>query len=510
MFFRLKRTRGVDYLQLVTNDRRGAQVRQKVLASLGRLDEVRTDGSLDRLVGAGAALSGRALFLSPPNYDATPELVRDESLPAMILEMLDRAGPCADILSSFCAADPVGLRRLVASVTFGGLDAVARMPRGLQILHNLGRSDDQGGADVATFFSLARAAPGSDGRQAEGLIIAIRPAAVASAVPSMMRGLVTFLVVAGSGLPLAAGHWPTHLPPLKMATDLAAQICQRLGVSSAAVVFDRSFSSDAFLSALGKLKLSFMIPLRESSAGSIARSAMDSWTCNETRPPRRENGAEGPDPATTVPGLRFIQIVDAAAAERDWRLRNAQMERLRQTAVSMGAGSPSAARLHSAHHSLQEAQRWDGVTLLATNLQHNPHEVARYYGAAAAVRAWEHEMCAFGRSLLDIGASPRDTEALLGGGTAVALVAAFLRQSLIDMLSTRLGRHCGWEEISTALADHRAVRLTQGNRDVTIAFDPSPALASLLDALGVPREARVRRHGGPRPGRMRRMQSVER
>lgn len=510
MFFRLKRTRGIDYLQLVANDRRGAQVRQKVLASLGRLDEIRTDGSLDRLVGAGAALSGRALFLSPPNYDATPELVRDESLPAMILEMLGRTGPCADILSSFCAPDPAGLRRLVASVTFSGLDAVARMPRGLQLLHNLGRPDDQGGgADVATFFSLARATSRSDGKHGDGLIIAIRPAAVASAMPSMMRGLMTFLVVTGNGLPLAAGHWPSHLPPLKMATDLAAQITERLGVPGATVVFDRSFSSDAFLSALGKLKLPFMIPLRESSAGSVTPGAMEGWTCNETRPPRRENGSEGPDQAAAVPGLRFIQMVDAAAAERDWRLRNAQMERLRQTAVSMGAGSPSAGRLHQAHQSLQEAQRWDGVTLLATNLQHNPQETARCYAAAAAIRAWEHEMCAFGRSLLDIGTSPRDTDALLGGGTAVALVAAFLRQSLVDILSARLERYCGWEEISTALADHRAVRLTQGNRDVTIAFDPSPALVALLDALGVPREARIRRHAGPRPGRMRRMQRVE-
>lgn len=502
LFFRLKRTRGVDYLQLVANDRRGAQVRQRVLASLGRLDEIRMDGSLDRLVGAGAALSGRALFLAPPAYDATPELVRDESLAAMLLDMLAQNGPCADILSTFCAPDPVALRRLVAAVTFNGLDAVAHMPRGIRILHELGRQDDQRKADIVTMFALARVPAHSDTGERDELIIAVRPAATSSALPSLTRGLMTFLVMTSHGAPLAAGYWPAHLPPLKMAADVTAEVAQRLGAPAVTVVFDRSFASDAFLSAVGKLKLTFMIALRETSASSATKEAMANWTCHETRPPRRENGgAEGPDPAASVPGLRFIQIVDSTAAERDWRLRNAQMERLRQTAVAVGVASPSAARLQSAHHGLQEAQRWDGVTLLATNLPNNADEVAHCYAMAAAVQAWEQEMSAFGHSLLRIGTSPRDTETLLSGGAAVALVAAFLRHALADLISQRLERPCGWDEISAAIADHGAVRLTQDGRDVTLPFEASPALAGILDALGLQREVRPRRRPGARARR---------
>lgn len=503
LFFRLKRTRGVDYLQLVANDRRGAQVRQRVLASLGRLDEIRTDGSLDRLVGAGAALSNRALFLAPPAYDAVPELVRDESLAMAIMEMLGRTGPAAEILSAFCAADPANLRRLVTSVTFGGLDAVAHMPRGLQIVHALGMHGNRDKDEVVSFATLARAsaAPAKRG----GLIVTIRPAA-ASGFPSMTRGLMTFLVHTEDGEPLAAGHWPAHLSPLKMASDLAAQVKERLGAPLPVIMFDRSFSSDAFFSALGKLTLDFIVPLREANPGALARGAWEGWTCNETRPPRRDS-ADSPDTPANMPGLRFIQIVDGPAAERDWRLRNAQMERLRRTVVAMGTASPNANRLHSAHHSLQEAQRWDGVTLFATNLKQSPDEAARLYAAATAIRAWEHELTEFGRSLLDMGTSPRDTEALLAGGAAVALVAAFMRHTLANLLSERLQRHCGWDEIDAALSGHQAVRLSQGNRDVTVAFDATPALAALLEALGMPREARARRQAGIRPLRRRRMQN---
>ncbi len=506
MFFRLKRTRGVDYLQLVANDRQGAQVRQRVLASLGRLDEIRLDGSLDRLVGAGAALSGRALFLAPPNFDAVPELVRDESLATAIMELLDQTSPTAEILSGFCAADPANLRRLVASVTFNGLDAVAHMPRGLQILHGLGLRGDHDKDEVVSFATLARATNSPATANREGLIIAIRPAA-ASGFPSMTRGLATFLVLTNRGTPLAAGHWPTHLSPLKMAIDLANQVKERLGAASPVVVFDRSFSSDAFLSALGKLPLDFIVPLREANAGTIAAGALDNWTCNETRPPRRDHGVDSPDMPANLPGLRFIQIVDGQIAERDWRLRNAQMERLRRTVVAMGTASPNANRLHGAHHSLQEAQRWDGVTLFTTNLKQSPDEAARLYATATSIRAWEHELTAFGRSLLDMGTSPRDAEALLTGGASVALVAAFMRHSLAGMLSERLERHCGWEEINAALSGHQAVRLSQGNRDVTIAFEAAPALAELLQTLGVSRAVQTRRQAGTRPLRGRRIRN---
>lgn len=506
MFFRLKRTRGVDYLQLVANDRRGAQVRQRVLASLGRLDEIRTDGSLDRLVGAGAALSNRALFLAPPAYDAIPELVRDESLAVAIIEMLGRTSPTAEVLSMFCAADPPNLRRLVTSVTFGGLNAVAHMPRGLQIVHGLGSHGGREKDEVVSFSILARASAQTAPEKRKNVIIAIRPAA-GSGYLSMTRGLMTFLILTESGAPLAAGHWPAHLSPLKMASDLAAQAKERLGAPDPVIVFDRSFSSDAFFSALGKLPLDFIAPLREANQGSIPSGARESWTCNETRPPRRDLVADSPETPANMPGLRFIQVVDGPAAERDWRLRNAQMERLRRTVVAMGTASPNANRLHSAHHSLQEAQRWDGVTLFATNLKQSPDETARLYAVATAVRDWEHELTEFGRSLLDMGTSPRDTEALLAGGASLALVAAFMRHALANLVGERLQRHCGWDEIDAAFSGHRAVRLSQGNRDVTVAFEAGPALTALLETLGIPPAAQTRRQAGTRPLRRRRMQN---
>ena len=57
MFFRSKRSGGRHYLQLVENERVEGRVRKKVLASLGRVDELEASGQLVRLTESLARLT---------------------------------------------------------------------------------------------------------------------------------------------------------------------------------------------------------------------------------------------------------------------------------------------------------------------------------------------------------------------------------------------------------------------------------------------------------------------
>ena len=50
MYFRRKTSQGRIYLQIVESHRTGDQVRQRVIATLGRLDELEASGQLDRLL----------------------------------------------------------------------------------------------------------------------------------------------------------------------------------------------------------------------------------------------------------------------------------------------------------------------------------------------------------------------------------------------------------------------------------------------------------------------------
>src|SRR6187551_1487919 len=64
MFFRIKPSGERRYLQIVENTRDGDSTRQRVLATLGRVEDLEADGRLDALLRSGARFSDTALLIS--------------------------------------------------------------------------------------------------------------------------------------------------------------------------------------------------------------------------------------------------------------------------------------------------------------------------------------------------------------------------------------------------------------------------------------------------------------
>src|SRR4051794_1733088 len=64
MFFRLKTSGPRRYLQLDKTRREGGTVRQQVIATLGRLDELTASGGLAALLASGARFCEQALLLA--------------------------------------------------------------------------------------------------------------------------------------------------------------------------------------------------------------------------------------------------------------------------------------------------------------------------------------------------------------------------------------------------------------------------------------------------------------
>ena len=50
MFVRVKRAGKYEYLQLVENYREGKQTRQRIIATLGRLDQLHAKGQVDTMI----------------------------------------------------------------------------------------------------------------------------------------------------------------------------------------------------------------------------------------------------------------------------------------------------------------------------------------------------------------------------------------------------------------------------------------------------------------------------
>ena len=70
MFFRLKKSGQRGYVQIVENKRDGAAVRQRVIANLGRADELAASGALASLIASGAKLTDQVLLITALDEDA--------------------------------------------------------------------------------------------------------------------------------------------------------------------------------------------------------------------------------------------------------------------------------------------------------------------------------------------------------------------------------------------------------------------------------------------------------
>ena len=80
MYFRRKQSQGRIYLQIVESHRTGDQVRQRVIATLGRLDELEASGQLDRLLRSGARFVRQAMVLDAARSGDAPAVSKGTEL----------------------------------------------------------------------------------------------------------------------------------------------------------------------------------------------------------------------------------------------------------------------------------------------------------------------------------------------------------------------------------------------------------------------------------------------
>src|SRR5918912_3258995 len=94
MFFRTKTSGPRSYLQIVENRWEDGRTRQRVVATLGRLDQLQQDGRLDALLASGARLSQSVLLLSAHAQGQLPSITTRRIGPALIFQRLWQQTGC--------------------------------------------------------------------------------------------------------------------------------------------------------------------------------------------------------------------------------------------------------------------------------------------------------------------------------------------------------------------------------------------------------------------------------
>ncbi len=89
MFFRLKKTRGYTYLQIVENQWQcGCGARQRLIATLERLDRLQRSGPLEGLLQSGARFCRSALLLAAHREGRLPTVRAWRIGPVLVFERL--------------------------------------------------------------------------------------------------------------------------------------------------------------------------------------------------------------------------------------------------------------------------------------------------------------------------------------------------------------------------------------------------------------------------------------
>ena len=103
MFFRTKKSGSCLYLQVVVNRWEDGRSRQRVLATLGRLDQLQQSGQLDALLLSGARFSQSLLLLSAQAEGRLPVITTQSLGPGLILGRLWQETGCQAVIQELLA-----------------------------------------------------------------------------------------------------------------------------------------------------------------------------------------------------------------------------------------------------------------------------------------------------------------------------------------------------------------------------------------------------------------------
>lgn len=99
MFVREKTSGKYTYLQIVENRREGAKTRQRVVASLGRVETLLASGALDRLIRSACRFSEKVVALAEDSGRSGGTEAESRSIgPGLVFDRLWRATGCREVL----------------------------------------------------------------------------------------------------------------------------------------------------------------------------------------------------------------------------------------------------------------------------------------------------------------------------------------------------------------------------------------------------------------------------
>jgi transposase len=557
MFFRTKTSGPRSYLQIVENRWVDGRPRQRVLATLGRLDQLQQSGQLDALLASGARWAQSVLLLSAHAKGHVPTVTTRRIGPALAFERLWQQTGCRQVIQQLLDGRRFGfdveraafltvLHRLFAP---GSDRAADKWKRDYQIdgceplqLHHLYRAmawlgeelpDDQQSdktpfaprctkdrieeevfahrKDLFTDLQLVFFDTTSIYFEGEGGQDIGRRGFSKDHRPDLYQ-MVVGAVLDGQGRPICCELWPGNTTDVTTLIPVADRLRSRFGVRRVCIVADRGMISQETIEALEQEERGwqYILGARMRSQHEVRDEVLSrAGRYRVVHPTRAESDDPSPLKVKEVwaEGRRYVVCLNEDEARKDAADREAIVaalrEQLRRGDKSLvgnkgyrrylSGGGPDHFRIDEAK--VAEEARYDGKWVLRTNTDLDAAEVALQYKQLWMVEHW-FRSC---KSLLQTRPIFHRCDETIRGHVFCSFLALVLRQELQSRLEER-GHEFEWADVLSDLDRLQMVEVEQDGKRFLLRSEVQGTCGKVLQAVGVAVPPTVQQVSAATPG----------
>ena len=538
MYFRRKTSAGRAYLQIVESRRSGDQVRQQVIATLGRYEDLQANGQLERLLRSGARFAAKAIVLSAAADDAAIKIAVRRIGPALVFERLWEETGCRAVIAELTGKRKHGfaleravfltvLHRLFVSgsdraadrwredytiADVAGLDlhhlyrAMAwlgeelpeqeqdgRTPFAPRCLKDLveerlfaHRRDLLTRLDLVFMDTTSLYFEGSGGQTLgrHGYSKDHRPD---------LRQMILAVLLDGDGRPVCSEMWPGNTADVSTLIPVIDRLRRRFNIARVCVVADRGMISAETVAELEARRLLYILGVRERSDKLVRDLVLDDPAPFEPFT-MKKRGKQADYEAKTVmlAGRRYIVCRNHQEAEKDAADRNSILAALERQlakgdkALVGNTGYRRYLKTISEDHfaidrdKVAEEKKFDGVFVLRTNTDLNPLEAMLCYK-----QLWTVEQTfRTAKHLLSTRPIFHKLDETIRGHVFCSFLALVLKKALEDRIAA-LARSGSWPQIIADLDSLTETEIEHGGKRFLVRSAPRPAASLALRAAGV-------------------------
>jgi len=538
VYFRRKTSAGRAYLQIVESRRDGDQVRQQVIATLGRYEELQESGQLERLLRSGARFAGKAMVLSAIADDSAMKIASRRIGPALVFERLWEETGCRAVIEQLCGARKHGfaleravfltmLHRLFVS---GSDRAADRWREDYRIagvdgldLHHLYRAMAWLGEELPAKDQDSRTpfAPRCLKDLVEERLFAhrrdlfTRLDLVFMDTTSLyfegaggqtlgrygyskdhrpdLRQMILAVVIDGDGRPVCSEMWPGNTADVTTLIPVIDRLRTRFAIARVCVVADRGLISADTLAELEARRLLYILGVRERSDKLVRELVL-----NDVGPfvplmvSKRGKQVDYEAKTLLLAGRRYIVCRNRQEAEKDAADRAAILAALERQlakgdkALVSNTGFRRYLKTISDEHfaidldKVKEEKKFDGVFVLRTNTDLNPLEAMLCYK-----QLWTVEQTfRTAKHLLSTRPIFHKLDETIRGHVFCSFLALVLKKALEDRISA-LGRSGSWPQIIADLDSLTETEIEHDGKRFVVRSAPRPAASLAIRAAGV-------------------------